>query len=75
MYDCMGLLDSEYPNFEHKDVTFLCFVLTPNLASDGVVAPNQPLINDEETKAAIAKLKACRNELAHRGNDNHMKIR
>ena len=69
MYDSLGA-NAEYPDFEQKDVTFLSFVLTPNLATEGVVAPNEPLINDAETKGAIAKLKSCRNELAHRGMRN-----
>ena len=66
MYECLGA-DDDYPDFERKDVTFLSFVLAPNLATEGVVAPNDPLIQDEPTKGAIAQLKACRNELAHRG--------
>ena len=66
MYDSLTP-GTEYPDFEQKDVTFLSFVLSPNLTTEGVVAPNEPLIADKNTKDAIAKLKAYRNGLAHRG--------
>ena len=66
MYECLDP-SSEYPDFERKDVTFLSFVLCPNLTTEGVVAPKDPLVTDAKTKDAITRLKAWRNELAHRG--------
>ena len=66
MYECLEP-GAEYPDFRQKDVTFLSFVLSPNLTTEGVAPPKEPLLTDAKTKDAISKLKAYRNELAHRG--------